>query len=86
MVWTSINYHEKLMATKTEWEKKATNLLKSELAKRGLNYENLSIELSKIGIDKTPENINKTINLGKFSFNFFLQCAEALGITELRLI
>lgn len=73
------------MATKTDWEKKATNLLKAELARHGLSYEELSSALAKIGIEKTPQNLNKTINLGKFGFDFFLQCAQALGLKELRI-
>jgi hypothetical protein len=71
--------------SKTEWEKKATNLLKAELARHGLSYEELSVALAKIGIEKTPQNLNKTINLGKFGFDFFLQCAQALGLKELRI-
>ena len=71
--------------TKTEWEKKATNLLKAELARQGMSYEDLSAALVSLGIEKTPQNLNKTINLGKFGFDFFLQCAEALKLVELRL-
>ena len=71
--------------SKTEWETKATNLLKAELARRGLSYEELSAALAKIGIEKTPNNLNKTINLGKFGFDFFLQCAEAIDIKEVRI-
>ena len=73
------------MAVKTEWEKKATNLLKAELARRGLSYEDLRIALAKLGIEKTPININKTINQGKFGFDFFLQCAEAIDLEKLQL-
>jgi Domain of unknown function (DUF6471) len=73
------------MTVKSEWEKKATNLLKAELARVGLNYEELSNALAKIGIEKTPQNLNKTINLGKFGFDFFLQCAQAIGLKELRI-
>lgn len=73
------------MATKTIWEKKATNLLKAELARQGLSYKDLESALAKIGIKQTAENLNKTINLGKFRFALFLQCAEAIGLKELRL-
>lgn len=73
------------MAHKTQWEKKATNLLKAEMIKKGLNYESLREALEKMAVYKTTPNINKTINLGKFSFVFFLQCAKAIGIKNLRL-
>lgn len=71
------------MLNKSKWETKATNLLKAELTRRGLSYDDLSAALAKIGIEKTPGNINKTINLGKFGFDFFLQCAEAIQLKEL---
>lgn len=73
------------MTQRTEWEKKATNLLKAEMAKKGLSYEELRQALEKIGVHKTAPNVNKTINLGKFPFSFFLQCAKALGLRNLRL-
>jgi hypothetical protein len=73
------------MPIKTEWEEKATNLLKAELARQGLSYEDLSAALAKCGIEKPSANLTKTINLGKFSFAFFLQCTKALGLKELRL-
>lgn len=71
---------------KDNWEHKATNLLKAELARRGIGYEELRIALEKIGVQKSAPNINKTINLGKFSFSFFLQCAEAIGLDNIQLL
>ena len=70
---------------KTDWEKEATNLLKAELARRGLSYDDLRLALAQLGIKKSTQNLNKTINLGKFSFAFFLQCAKAIGLDEVRL-
>ena len=69
----------------TDWDKQACNLLKSELARRGLSYEDLRLALERIGIQKTKNNITKTISLGKFSFSFFLQCAQAIGLTKLHI-
>ena len=53
-----------------DWDKQACNLLKSELARRGLSYEDLRLALERIGVHKTKNNITKTISLGKFSFSF----------------
>lgn len=73
------------MTERSEWEKMATNLLKAEMAKKGISYEELRQALEKIEVHKTAPNVNKTINLGKFSFSFFLQCSKALGLKNLRL-
>jgi len=70
---------------KDRWESKASNLLKAELARRGLSYEELKVALEKIGVIKSVSNINKPINLGKFSFAFFLQCAEAIELETIHL-
>lgn len=70
---------------KDNWENRASNLLKAELARRGLGYEELRTALEKIGVTKSASNINKTINLGKFSFSFFLQCAEAIGLDHIQI-
>jgi len=70
---------------KTDFEKMASNLLKAEIARRGLNYEDLRLALEKLGIEKSTHNLTKTINLGKFSFAFFLQCAKAIDLNKLQL-
>ena len=70
---------------KTEWEKEALNLLKAELARRGLSYEDLRLALLALGIEKSTSNLTKTISLGKFSFAFFLQCAKAIGLEKIQL-
>jgi hypothetical protein len=68
-----------------KWDNLAKNLLKSELKKRGVNYEQLQEKLAVIGVDETVNNINRKINRGAFQFTFFLQCAVAMGIKNLRL-
>ena len=38
------------MNTEIEWQKQATNLLKAELARKGMSYDELRQALKKIGI------------------------------------
>jgi len=73
------------MTDEIHWQKLATNILKAELARRGLTYDDLRLALEKIGINKTATNINVTINRGTFSFVFFLQCAEAIQLDKIQL-
>ncbi len=73
------------MINKSDWETEAANLLKSELIRRNMNYDKLRLALEKQGIQKTTNNISVTINRGKFSFVFFLQCARALGIKNVQI-
>jgi hypothetical protein len=70
----------------TDWKNEAKNLLKGELARRGIKYEGLATKLRAIGINETAEAINAKINRGSFSFVFVLQCMRAIDLNELRLI
>jgi hypothetical protein len=68
-----------------EWNERATNLLKSEMARAGVGYEELINRLHALGIDGSYKGIANKINRGAFSFVFFMQCMKALGIAEIRL-
>lgn len=68
-----------------EWQKKATNILKAELTRRGITYDQLQEKLAQIGIEETTNSINVKINRGSFSFVFFLQTMIAIGAKTLRI-
>jgi hypothetical protein len=68
-----------------DWNKLATNTIKSELAKAGVGYEELVRRLDAIGVQESYTGIAAKINRGAFSFMFFMQCMRALGKTEIRL-
>ncbi|HLQ25598.1 MAG TPA: DUF6471 domain-containing protein [Acidiferrobacterales bacterium] len=65
--------------TKEYWARHARNLVKSELARRGLNYADVAGRLKEIGINESPENIRNKINRGTFSALFLLQVLNAIG-------
>ncbi len=68
-----------------DWSKLASNILKAELKRKGITYEQLHEKLSSIGINETTNSIKVKISRGAFQFAFFLQCAAAVGIKNLRL-
>lgn len=67
-----------------DWTKEVKGILKSELARQDMSYEELCEKLKSIGVEDKPENINNKINRGTFSAVFFLQCLKAIGSNELR--
>ncbi len=67
------------------WNEKASNILKSILTRRNIKYHELAIKLNALGIEETQGSISNKISRGTFSFTFFMQCMEALGIKEIRL-
>mgnify|MGYP003403873902 CR=1 FL=1 len=64
---------------KPDWKQLATNLLKAEITRRGLSYDELQKKLLHIGVKETANSINVKINRGAFSFIFFLQVMKAIG-------
>ena len=67
-----------------DWNKLASNILKAELKRRNIGYEQLANMLGEIGINETQASITNKLRRGTFQFAFFLQCAAAIGISTLR--
>ncbi len=66
-----------------DWNKKAKSLIKAELAKKDIGYDELSDMLKDIDIEENKMNIANKLNRGKFSFSFALQIFKALGLKKL---
>ena len=69
----------------TEYYGKAMRLLRAEMVKRGVSYEDLSVKLAAIGVRQTPVNLRSKVSRGKFMAAFMLQCLRAIGVETLRL-
>jgi hypothetical protein len=59
---------------------KARQFIKSELAKRELNYVQLSELMNKNGYKENPDKIRTKIHRGAFSFSFFLEVCDSLSV------
>ena len=68
-----------------DWNRRAANFLKGELARAGVGYEELSRRLSAIGVHEKYKGLASKINRGAFTFMFFMQCMRVLGKTTVRL-
>lgn len=73
-----------LFMGKAEWNQEAANLLKSELARAGVRYDELVTRLAGLGIDETYKGIANKINRGSFTLTFFMQCMKALDKNFIR--
>ncbi len=72
-------------ATDAEWTDRAKNLLRGELKRKGVTYAQLAEKLAAIGVNENEKNIGNKISRGVFTMAFFMQCMEAIGVTEVRL-
>ena len=67
---------------KDEWSQQAANLLKGELKRAGIGYEELCQRLQVIGIEESYKGIASKITRGMFSFAFFMQCMKVINKTN----
>jgi hypothetical protein len=73
------------MRTEEEWALLAKRLLKAEMTKRGITYDQLSEKLAALGVHDTSVNIRNKVARGKFTAVFLLQCLEAIGCKSISL-
>jgi hypothetical protein len=73
------------MPEHTDWELLAANILKAELKRKGVTYAQLVEKLAGLGISEKEVNVRNKLSRGKFTAAFFLQCVQAIGVTDLRL-
>lgn len=69
----------------TDWNKLASGIIKAELKRRDISYEQLVAMLETVGVQETHASILNKMSRGTFQFTFFLQCASVIGIKNLRL-
>ena len=69
-----------------EWTERVKRLLKAELTRRDVTYQELAKLLKGIGVEgSTERNISNRISAGGFSAAFFFQCMEAIGAKTIHL-
>ncbi len=73
------------MKTESEWEALAKGLLKGELKRRNVSYQELANKLAEIGVHETPANIANKISRGRFTAVFMLQCLSVVGSEVIRI-
>lgn len=65
--------------TQEEWESRAKGLLKAEIKKRNMNYQQVVEALEGIGVQESERNFRNKIGRGKFTAVFMIQVLEAIG-------
>jgi hypothetical protein len=73
------------MKTEAEWAEDTKRLLRAEMTRRGLTYEELAERLAVIGVTDTAVNLRNKVARGRFSATFLVQCLTAIGARALRL-
>lgn len=67
------------------WEQTAKELIEVEMARRGIRYKQLARLLEELGIEESPEQINRKVNRKRFSAAFLVACLLAMGVETISL-
>jgi len=73
------------MKTHADWENEVKGMLKAEVKRRNMTYEQLAEKLAEIGVNDSARNIINKINRGSFSAVFFVQCLKAVGCEKIQI-
>lgn len=66
------------MKTDAAWRDQTMGLLKSELKRRNMTYEQLTEKLLAVGVKDSASNIKNKVSRGSFTAVFLVQCLEAI--------
>jgi hypothetical protein len=69
--------------TPTNWRELVSRLIKSEMTKRKLKYEQLSELLAQQGTEQTAANLRNKINRGIMGADLFLQLLLVMNVKQL---
>jgi len=66
------------------WVGRTKRILRGEMKRRGVGYNELAGLLNEIGIPENPRNIANKVARGGFSAVFLVQCLVAMGARDVR--
>lgn len=68
-----------------DWTRFVKGLLRAEMTRRQLGYDDLVDLLAEIGVKESAANLRNKLSRGSFTAIFMVQCLKAMGVTSLRL-
>lgn len=67
----------------TAWRELISRLMKSEMSKRGLRYDDLSKALAEHGCSQSADNLRNKINRGILGADLFVQLLIVMNVKSL---
>lgn len=68
----------------SDWRKLVERLLKAELSKKGIKYQDLSDKLSAVGVNQSADNLRNKINKGILGSDLLFQIIFVLNIKQIK--
>lgn len=66
-----------------EWRQVVQRLLKAEMSRRGVKYQDLSVRLASLGINQSADNLRNKVNKGILGADLLLQIMFVLNVRRL---
>ena len=66
-----------------DWRQVVQRLLKAEMSKRGVKYQDLSTRLSSIGVNQSADNLRNKVNKGILGADLLLQIMFVLNMRKI---
>lgn len=73
------------MADEVDWTEKTKNMLRAEMTRAGIGYEELAKRLEGIGESISPAALRVKVSRGGFGAVFMVQCLTVIGVRDLRI-
>ena len=73
------------MRTEEEWAALVKCMLRAEMTRRGMTYDQLVERLAELGVRDTAVNVRNKVSRGGFSAVFLVQCLKAMSVRSLSL-
>lgn len=73
------------MKSDDKWVNMVKGILRAEMARRNITYDELAKRLTEMGTPVTSVNIRNKVARGGFSATFFVQCLVATGCKTIAL-
>jgi hypothetical protein len=68
----------------SDWRKLVERLLKAELSKKGIKYQDLSDKLGAVGVNQSADNLRNKINKGILGSDLLFQIIFVLNIKQIK--
>lgn len=66
-----------------DWRQLVQRLLKAEMSKRGVKYQDLSTRLTNIGVNQSADNLRNKVNKGILGADLLLQIMYVLNMRRI---
>ena len=92
LFYLSVNYKSHLKAcehivnnanSNADWRQLVQRLLKAEMSRRGVKYQDLSQRLSSIGVNQSADNLRNKVNKGIMGADLLLQIMYVLNMRRI---